>query len=62
MNTNIQHLLMNSKNFMISGEISPDKAVGDDSGPKRIVHKIRSEAKVKINNTLLFHHSIKRRL
>lgn len=32
--------------MLFAGEISPDKMAGDDSGPKRIVHKIRSEAKV----------------
>lgn len=30
-----------------TGEISPDKAAGDDSAPKRIVHKLRSDVKVR---------------
>nr|XP_037872155.1 uncharacterized protein LOC101740626 isoform X3 [Bombyx mori] len=29
----------------VKGETSPDKNAGDDSGPKRIVHKLRSDVK-----------------
>jgi hypothetical protein len=32
----------------VAGETSPDKAPGDDSAPKRIVHKLRSDVKVRI--------------
>lgn len=38
-------VIQNTRN-MISGEISPDKAAADDSAPKRIVHKLRSDVKV----------------
>ncbi|GBP88851.1 Cyclic nucleotide-gated cation channel alpha-3 [Eumeta japonica] len=38
---------MSRQKVKVKGDGSPDKTVGDDSAPKRIVHKLRSDVKVR---------------